>query len=573
MRSLNATLTDFDLGQLRIIAEAWGIDLVHGNVRQARAELAAAMRSPIAAEVTGTLTPDERQALGALQASPGARLPWAAFVRRFGKLREMGPGRRDREAPWRAPVSATEALWYRGLIGRAFADSPQGPQEFAYLPSDLQAWLASPDGSLESEAGLPLQPSPLPAQSSLRLATTAVVDDACTLLAALRVHRAVRAARAGPSPAWRDRIAKFCIQPDAFDLTLALLIELKLVSGPSLALEPRRVPSFLKADRSTQLDTLAGAWRGSRAWVDLLRMRSLQAEGGAWTHSPVAAREQVLDLVNGLPAGRWYQLDEFVATVKAHRPDFQRAGGAYDAWALRDAGSGEYLRGIEHWERVEGALLRYLIAGPLHWLGAVDVADTGETRAVAFRPSRFMAAVAGKTGAQIAEPVARLRVEATGSIQVPRAVKRHVRFQVARIAEWTGLRNAPARRKAAAANVVYAYRLSPASLAAAAEQGITVKHVLAFLRKASGAELPRSIATALARADRAGGEAKLQSVVVLQVKSPDVLTRLRQSPAARRCLGPALGELAVEVRRRDWHKLVEAAAEAGILLDVDVSDE
>ena len=36
-----------------------------------------------------------------------------------------------------------------------------------------------------------------------------------------------------------------------------------------------------------------------------------------------------------------------------------------------DVESGQYLSGFESWDLVEGRLLRFLIEGPLFWLGAI----------------------------------------------------------------------------------------------------------------------------------------------------------------------------------------------------------
>src|SRR5579859_5992190 len=40
------------------------------------------------------------------------------------------------------------------------------------------------------------------------------------------------------------------------------------------------------------------------------------------------------------------------SAVKEEEPDFQRPAGNYDSWYIRDAQSGEYLRGFESWDRV-----------------------------------------------------------------------------------------------------------------------------------------------------------------------------------------------------------------------------
>ena len=141
MRSLLHTLQDYDLGHLRIVAELWGIDLPQGPARQAADVVARTMLEPATVtEITESLPLPNREALDFLL-HLGGRAPLSDFVRRFGPFREMGPGRRDREKPWRDTASPMEALWYRGLIARAFIDTPSGPREFAFIPSDLAALL------------------------------------------------------------------------------------------------------------------------------------------------------------------------------------------------------------------------------------------------------------------------------------------------------------------------------------------------------------------------------------------------------------------------------------------------
>ena len=49
----------------------------------------------------------------------------------------MGIAQRDREMPFKEKGSISEALWYRGIVARNFFDTPHGPEEFAYIPSDL----------------------------------------------------------------------------------------------------------------------------------------------------------------------------------------------------------------------------------------------------------------------------------------------------------------------------------------------------------------------------------------------------------------------------------------------------
>ena len=112
------------------------------------------------------------------------RLPWMLFTRRHGAVREMGAGRRDREQPFEKPVSPAEILWYRALLARAFFDTPSGPQEFAYIPSDLLSLLPVSQNASDQTLGRSATPAERAYQHP---ATDRILDDACTMLAALRI--------------------------------------------------------------------------------------------------------------------------------------------------------------------------------------------------------------------------------------------------------------------------------------------------------------------------------------------------------------------------------------------------
>jgi len=137
MPDLFTSLQKHDLGHLRIVAGLWGLELGSSETEAALKELCASLLDPdLLAEILEALDPEARAALEALAAKNG-RVPWAEFTRRFGDIREMGAGKRDREKPHLNPASTAEILFYRALLARAFFNTASGPQEFAYLPNDL----------------------------------------------------------------------------------------------------------------------------------------------------------------------------------------------------------------------------------------------------------------------------------------------------------------------------------------------------------------------------------------------------------------------------------------------------
>lgn len=569
MPDLEHTYVDYDFTLLRAIAAQAGVDLAAPNPRAAAVELAQALCQPETLELLLTravghvedLSDDNPPAAALatlLEHAPACRFPVAAFIRRFGDVRPLGPGALAREQPWENPATATEALYFNGLIGRAFMDSDTGPQEFFFVPSDLVPRLPPIHSSTTlnpAQAIAPVEadtPGAHPASSLL-------VDDAVTVLAAIQL-------KPGRLPVC-DSLAPHLRLP-AFDLLVALFADLNLITSDH-KLDPERVRPFLQASRADQLRTLADAWRGSKTWNDLLNVPTLRAEPGAWRNDPVAARSFILRLCADLPSGEWRLLDSLVDFVREHHPDFQRPAGDYDSWYIRDAATGEYLRGFEHWDRVDGALIRFILTGPIHWLGLANI----RTNPDAFRLSLIFPAFASNTPWQIAEKPGRIICKHDGTLIVSRSVSRYDRFQAARIGEWiTHTSTLSGDRRSARVEVEgskskdadvseYEYRLTGNSLQAAAAQGITSKHIVSFLRRVCE-HAPQHIVEMIERWGQNGIEARAANMTVLKLKGPDLLEKLMRSPKTRRWLGEAIGDRAVEVK--DWERLRGAMAELGL---------
>jgi hypothetical protein len=119
-------------------------------------------------------------------------------------------------------------------------------------------------------------------------------------------------------------------------------------------------------------------------------------------------------------------------------------------------------------------------------------------------------------------------------------------------------------------NKPYQYRLTPASLTKAGEQGITSERVLRFLAKASGKPLPKSIQRAATRWQEHGIEARLESVVVLRVNDETILETLRGNPRTRDYIGESLGDLAVEIKPGAWEAFCAATTQLGLFLDTNI---
>ncbi|MCX6069920.1 MAG: helicase-associated domain-containing protein [Chloroflexi bacterium] len=549
MQPLLRTLQDHDLGHLRIVAELWGLELLAGSSLEAARGLASAMLDPDALhEVVGGLPTEAGQALQALAAS-GGRMPLADLTRRFGPLREIGAGRRDREKVWRQPASPLEALWYRGLLARAFADSPTGPVEMGFIPTDMLS-LLNPEPSADAPLGRPAaEPATIiPADDS-------GPDDAVTLLAALR-RRPSRDLE--PSATWLQRVTRHLMCPDAADMLIALLRDLGLLQGPPLRLQARELQGFLALPRSEANRRLIRAWADSTTWNDLARVSGLDAAGKNWPNDPAASRQTIIRWMTDVPRATWWDLDAFAAQAREQHPGFQRPAGNFDSWYLRETSTGQFLRGFEHWDAIEGQLLRFVITGPLHWLGAIDLGYGPQApQPTAFRTNAaFGQLVDGAPHVEAEEPRVAASLYPDGRVVVPRSTDRAHRYQIARWAHWDS-RDAEG----------YGYRITPRALEAAGKQGLRSTQVLAILKAACDASAPDPLAQAIERAAARGTEARLQSMVVLRVTSPRLLDELRRRRATARYLGEALGRDAVTLRSDDWQALCDAAARLGLLIE------
>jgi len=141
--------------------------------------------------------------------------------------------------------------------------------------------------------------------------------------------------------------------------------------------------------------------------------------------------------------------------------------------------------------------------------------------------------------------------------------RRYERFQLSRVADWVAT-----PPTGGAGEGPFVYRLTPTSLERARRQGIPVARVLEFLRRTTGAPVPRSVEAALTRWETRGVEARLERAVLLRLSSEGLMAQVTSSPRTRRFIHERIGPRAALVRERDWPRLIAALGEMGLLPDV-----
>ena len=483
---------------LDVLAELRNAFLDDGS-RESRIELLAAQLTDptnvqMAYQDASDYSAEAEDAISLLLREHG-ELPEAQFSRQFGPIRQMGPAKLEREAPWLNPESTAELLYYFGLLGRGFKGAGQKAHTIVYLPSDITAWLPHPQNPAAA-SGLPIKPVAPPSTARQTLADDSFLEDAGTLLGFVHSER-LRVTAAGPHPEDVDRIVQRLRLPYSNDMPdlnrrLGLLLHVAARAGwfrregEQIQLTSNRVRAFLDKSRPEQRRELFEAWQNSPDWNDLCQTPDFECtETGNWKNDPLQTRQTLLRLIGQLQPGVWYTQDDVTRAIKEIEPDFQRPTGDYDSWYVRQNNTQEFLKGFEKWDLVEGALIRFLLRGPLHWLRVIDLAEPSVGDNLLVSLSRWGAAWLGHDvplPEENAHP--KISVAEDFTVTVSPDVPLTDRFRVERFAEW----------QSSYPNFVY--RITQRTLKRAADTGITAARIADFLRS-HDRQAPQRVLTAL----------------------------------------------------------------------------
>ncbi|HEY59385.1 MAG TPA: hypothetical protein G4N92_01685 [Anaerolineae bacterium] len=487
------------------IAEAWGFSLSDPDNEQELAELSKKiLHKDQFQEVFESLPdPSKKILINLVQIR---HMPWIQFSRKFGQVRIMGSGQRERVRPDLHPKSPVEVLWYYGLLGRAFFDLPPEPQEFAFVPDDVQALVAPSNVMQEKALG---RKATKKEASFIYPINDRILDHTCTLLAGLRSGCKFE----------EIKLQKPAIPPRAL---ASLLISVNILAK-NHQLNSEKTKAHLKTNRGTALASLASTWLHSKDFNELRLLRGLVFEG-KWQNNPLQTRKTILGWLQHIPANTWWNIKSFISDVQVRQPDFQRPAGDYDSWFIRDESSGKYLRGFSNWEKVEGRLLRFIITGLMHWLGFIDLASHIKDRApTAFRWSSWSQKLfQGLPPEGFAKENSKITATSDGKLRVSRLVPRVVRYQIARFCEWEG-----EKRKN------YIYRITALSLKKAAAQGLNVKHLQSLLSRYAKQPLMPSLLQALQRWQKYSLQVSFKQGVLLCVHDKVILEKLMKSHSKR----------------------------------------
>ncbi|MBE0698933.1 MAG: hypothetical protein IH586_18605, partial [Anaerolineaceae bacterium] len=337
--------------------------------------------------------------------------------------------------------------------------------------------------------------------------------------------------------------------------------------------DPESTRAFLEAPRGKALAKLAQAWMDDKYFNELRLLSGLKFEG-EWSNDALHARTILLELISQIPENRWWSLSAFQAAIHEQQPDFQRPAGDYDSWFIRQASSGNYLRGFGSWDEVDGALIRFIITGPMHWLGMVDLASNepapGENgnagkppHPTALRLSRWAASLwHGEAPEDLPAEEASIHASADGRLAIPALAPRAVRYQIARFCQLD-------REKERDGQTEYLYHLTPSALERARGQGLRASQLIGLLRRYNDGPLSPAVTQALERWENSGTQAIVEKVVLLRVSSPEIIIALRKTRAAR-WLGDLLNETTILIRAGSEEQVLGGLMEIGYLSEAKI---
>jgi len=543
---------------LQGIAQRRGVDLAAISQTQAVELLAEQLLSPAALAITlDDLSAAEKEALQLLLRH-GGQIEVPRFAREYGFIRPMGSARLVREQPWRNPVNPAEGLWYRGLIFKTFQATAEGNLEMVYIPTDVLPLLeittptGDPSATLRTgrgpETGEKLEIASAPTPKMVVSGEGRLWENMFSLLVYLQTTpvRLESSPKAGVVAlnhlAAKDKNAlASCLLPELSTIPLEAELEFLLhlgqraglltVAHGRLRLDRDPARAWLQRQPAEQIQQLQNTWRADPTWNDLWRVPSLAPQPTGWENSPLLARSKILGYLAQVEtaAETWLSLDDFVAALKRLEPDFQRPDGDYNRWYIYDR-QGRLLMGFEHWEEVEGALIRYLLSHILLLLGVVEVGAA----ATASEPASFRLTPVGQAflrnepaAAPTGQKAPLLRVDANFQAYVPTRASLYDRFQLARFA------TLQEREKERAV-----YQISQASVSRALKNGVAAEQITAFLARATDNGTPLKVVETILAWGTRQNTARLEQATLLRLSHESLLAELRQHPR----LGPLLGE-------------------------------
>ncbi len=570
VKDLRACLEDYSLPMLRALADTQSVRAR----RDKKAELIDRLvdhlaRPEVIAMNLSMLGAAERAALEQVVAG-GGKVSLPRLEREFGPVRQLGAGGLERHKPWRNPQTATERLYYLGLLYIGYAAIGDYRGKVFFVPPEILAHLPAPSPASASFDVQRLSEPPAFVKPADRMA----VYDVFVHLSVIQRYRPIGYEDGDPErPGYglpaaanvelEERLSSSSAERKHQNALLERLARSIAAGKPSDdafgSLDIGAIRRWLEQSPEDRLLALQNAWREDPYWNELWHVPTLKPEDTGWRNDPRLARRHILRHLADCPICEWLSLPSFVQAIKQVEPDFQRPDGDYGSWFIRDRSTGRYLTGFESWDYVEGALITYVIAQPCRWLGLVDVGFPAEDRIsepIAFRiteaGARFLGRVGKQTPRRVRKP-SRFVVHPDMTVDVPADASWWDRFHLERLAVLQELHD----------DLSVRYLLTEDDLLHLLEHGVSFERVVRFLQRASGETVPPSVLAKMRAWRQRYGQVVIGKHLVMETASAQVLQRLRAQPQVAKHIIKVVGPQTALIRGEAEEELVQALREAG----------
>lgn len=331
-----------------------------------------------------------------------------------------------------------------------------------------------------------------------------------------------------------------------------LLEDLRLIEREGDALRasgpPTTVPDYWRQGLAARTVTALHAWRDSRRWNEA------GESALAFPLDRVAARQALLTELRARAedAGEnWISVAGLTAALQGSRPNFLfpdrvrlmgMRSGYYGGSYYSSAGLSTLFG------QAEKTFIAQALAGPLHWLGIVDL---GAERAAGPRSrplaERLIAVRVTPAGMRALKGEVVADVQAAGTVIVQPNFQM---FALGPVAETVLAELETFADRVRAERGSTEYHLSRASVYRAQSVGYSVEQVLQTLEREAHAELPQNVRRSLVEwAEHHERIVLRQGVTLLEAASPELLDRLLQDETLRKLIGQRVGPQAAIVQQ------------------------
>ena len=542
MPTISEIIQDYEIDQIEMIAEQWGIEDDIDPKKNFRNQVVNFLDNRnLFLEVICTLPAHEQSALQFILDESG-KIPAAQFTRTYGEIREMGAAIREKERPDRNPISVAENLFYKGIIGLSFFNERDEVKEYIFLPEEFIKFLKS----IRDDPSRIVAPPTLSEKnvSQIIYASDELLDQICSLLAALRSNIPI------------NEFSHFFPLPRIHFLS-ALLQTQGVIDKDSSILDTSKFKDFLTSERSVAFSNICFSWMEDGLINELKLLPNIIFDG-KWKNDPKKTRGNLLEIITKLPLKKWCRISDFIDWMHHRHPDFQRSGGEYETWFIKDAANDEYMNGFENWHHVEGKLLHFFLTGPLFWMGILDLAVAEEgAQPFAFKKSDWADKLLEKKHIEYStHEISEFILRKNGTILVPANTQRELHYQIARFCVWEEI-----QRKH------YRYKISPVAIRRAKTQHISTGQIKTLFQKYAKKPIPKNILVALNRWDKKQSQIQLGKHILIRVVSSDILDQIEKS-SAKRYIRERINATTAVTTPKDIHRLEDALIEMGYFAEI-----